>query len=206
MSAYKNSATYYDVFVEPFNKTIRKIAAGIINIQRGQRILEVGCGTGTNLRIYQNKGCKVFGVDLSPFMLNMAKKKLGTHASLALGDASALAYSDHSFDLVIAMLTLHEMSPIKRRAVMDEITRVMKMDGRLLIVDFHHGRRSSLKALLIRGIILFFEISAGREHFRNHLQFLSAGGIPSILEKHNYIVEKYKILGKGNIGIFLAHR
>ncbi|MBC8440144.1 MAG: class I SAM-dependent methyltransferase [Deltaproteobacteria bacterium] len=77
--------------------------------KEGMRVFEVGCGTGTNLKLYQQAGCEVYGIDLSPSMVKAASKKLGEQADIKLGDASQMPYSDGYFDLVIAMLTLHEM-------------------------------------------------------------------------------------------------
>ena len=56
------------------------------------RILDVGCGTGTQLTLYKKTGCTLFGIDASPAMLRIARRKLGETADLRLGDAANMAF------------------------------------------------------------------------------------------------------------------
>lgn len=201
---YKKLAKYYDTFVEPSINVLRKIVLKMYIPKEGMRVLEVGCGTGTNLKLYQQAGCEVYGIDSSPSMVKVASKKLGEQAEIRLGDASQMPYSDGFFDLVIAMLTLHEMPSLIRFPVMDEMVRVMKQDGRLLLIDFHPGPIRFLKGWLYKTIILFFEIIAGREHFRNYRDFLAGNGLPSLIETNNLYIEKEKVVSGGNIALFSA--
>ena len=69
-------------------------------------------------------------MDLSPSMVDLARKKLGDRADLRLGDAAEMPFADNSFDLVLSFLTLHEMPPAVRTPVMKEIVRVAGTDGR----------------------------------------------------------------------------
>ena len=71
------------------------------------------------------------------------------------------------------MLTLHEMPGHIRLPVIAEMVRVMKQDGLILFVDFHPGPIRFPKGWLYKIIILFFEITAGREHFRNYRDFIA---------------------------------
>ena len=98
-------------------------------------MLEVGCGTGTNLDLFAEAGCRVSGIDLSPAMMNIARRKLGERADLRLGDAADMPFADASFDLVLSFLTLHEMPTAVRSSVMQEIVRVAGRDGRALFVS-----------------------------------------------------------------------
>ena len=70
---------------------------------KGALILDVGCGTGTNLNLYQKAGCKVCGIDSSLAMIDIAREKLGQRAELRIGDASQMPYPDDLFDLVTVM-------------------------------------------------------------------------------------------------------
>ena len=106
---YHKSARNYDKYVEPFNTVVRQIGLRMYPPQEGMRVLDVGCGTGTNLSLHHPAGCEVFGIDLSPAMAEMARKKLGDRAEILLGDASHMPYEDNFFDLVPTMMTLHEM-------------------------------------------------------------------------------------------------
>jgi len=187
---YKKISKFYDTFIEPSVAVLRKIMFKMYIPKEGMRVLEVGCGTGTNLKLYQQARCEVYGIDLSPSMVKVASNKLGEQADIKLGDASQMPYSDGYFDLVIAMLTLHEMPNSIRPPVMDEMARVMKQDGRLLLVDFHPGPIRFPKGWLYKINILFFERIAGREHFRNYRDFLAGKGLPPLIETNNLYVEK----------------
>lgn len=170
----------------------------------GAKVLEVGCGTGTNLMLYRRAGCSVYGIDLSPSMLGVARIKLGEGADLRLGNASNMPYQDDFFDLVIAMFILHEMPREIRPQVMKEIIRVTKQEGRVLIIDFHPGPIRFPKGWLYKTVILFIERVAGREHFSNYRDFLSRKGLPGLIEAQPLIVNRQKIVSAGNIAFFLV--
>ncbi|MDZ7667297.1 MAG: methyltransferase domain-containing protein [Desulfotignum sp.] len=200
---YKNLAKLYDTFIEPSVGVLRKIMFKMYLPKEGLRVLEIGCGTGSNLRLYQKSGCEVNGIDLSPSMVKVATKKLGEQADIKLGDASQMPYPDNHFDLVIAMLTLHEVPKSIRAPIINEMRRVMKPDGRLLIVDFHPGPIRFPKGWLYKIIILFFERIAGREHYRNYRDFLANKGLSPLLRTNNLSIEKKKIVSAGNLALFL---
>ena len=102
------------------------------------RVLEIAVGTGKNLRYYQ-KTCQITGVDLSPAMLKMARKRagrLGVQATFLEMDAAILAFPDHCFDTVVDTLALCTFpDPV---AVLREMARVCRKDGRILLLE--HGR------------------------------------------------------------------
>ena len=200
---YKKTAKYYDTWVEPFNIAIRKIGLKMSPLKEGMRVLEVGCGTGTNIDLYHRAGCEVHGLDLSPAMLEEARRKLGNSAEFQIADASQIPYSDRSFDIVMAMLTLHEMPGSIRPSVMKEMIRVLKQDGCILLIDFHSGPIRFPKGWLYKALILFFEIAAGKEHFKNYRNFIAGQGLLDLIDAHNLFIEKKKIISGGNLGLFL---
>ena len=63
---YRKIARFYDTVVEPFNSTLRRYVVKVARPHDSMRILEVGCGTGTNLKHFADAGCQVAGIDLSP--------------------------------------------------------------------------------------------------------------------------------------------
>lgn len=200
---YHKSARNYDKYVEPFNTVVRQIGLRMYPPQEGMRVLDVGCGTGTNLSLHHPAGCEVFGIDLSPEMAEMARKKLGDRAEILLGDASHMPYEDNFFDLVTTMMTLHEMPDLIRSKVMSEMIRVLKPNGHMLITDFHPGPIRFPKGWMYKSIALVFEIAAGREHFKNYRHFLANGGLPSLIIGNRLNLEKKKIVSGGNLGLFL---
>jgi ubiquinone/menaquinone biosynthesis C-methylase UbiE len=200
---YHKSARSYDKFIEPFNTIVRQIGLRMYPPREGMRVLDVGCGTGTNLSLYHPAGCEVFGIDLSPAMVEMARQKLGDRAEIHLGNASQMPYEDNLYDLVTTMMTLHEMSDQIRFTVMSEMVRVVKSNGHILVTDFHPGPIRFPKGWMYKSIALFFEIAAGREHFKNYRQFLTNGGLPGLIKGSRLNVENKKIVSGGNLGIFL---
>jgi len=83
---YEKSARKYDIFVELFNRALRQIGMDMYPPVAGMIVLDVGCGTGTTLNLYQKAGCNIFGIDSSPAMLSVARNKLNSQAELLLGD------------------------------------------------------------------------------------------------------------------------
>jgi demethylmenaquinone methyltransferase/2-methoxy-6-polyprenyl-1,4-benzoquinol methylase len=178
---------------------MRRIGLAMVRPEHGMKVLEVGCGTGANLVLYQQAGCDVAGVDLSPSMLEVARAKLGETADLRLCDAADMPYRDGSFDLVVAFLTLHEMPPGVRESVMDEMARVAGADGRLLLLDFHNGPLRFPRGWLFKTAIVLLELSAGREHFRNYRDFLARRGVRGLITPQTLSVVKEKVLSGGNV-------
>jgi len=72
----------------------------------GERLLDVGCGTGDHLWLFRRKGCDVTGVDPSAPMLDMARQKLGHKADFFLGQPEDLPFSDDEFDIVTLITSL----------------------------------------------------------------------------------------------------
>jgi ubiquinone/menaquinone biosynthesis C-methylase UbiE len=200
---YRKYAGIYDRYVEPFNIVVRQIALKMYPPQKGMRVLDVGCGTGTNLQLYRQAECAVCGIDLSPAMIEVAREKLGLEADIRMGDACEMPYPDDYFDLVTAMLTLHEMDNQIRPGVIKEIARVLKPRGRILLVDFHPGPIQFPKGWLNKAVISFFEITAGRKHYKNYRNFLSNRGLPGLVSEDRFVVDKKKIVSGGNLALFL---
>jgi len=201
---YRRIARFYDTIVEPFNASLRRYVAKVAGPRKGMRILEVGCGTGTNLELFAEAGCEVSGVDLSPSMVDLARRKLGDRADLHLGDAADMPFPDKSFDLVLSFLTLHEMPPATRAPVMNEIVRVAGGDRNALFIDYFPGPYRFPKGWFYRSVILAIEFGAGWDHFQNHRDFLARNGLPPLIEAHGLSVAREKILAGGNIHVVLA--
>ena len=200
---YRNIAGIYDRLFENMNRGLRLAGMRMFRPTKGMNILDVGCGTGAHLELYQRYKCNLYGLDLSLSMLNVARERLGDTAQLDLGDATDMPYEDEKFDLVISMLSLHEMSPETRSAVLNEIKRVLKKDGCILLIDFHPGPYQRLQGWVSKLIIFFSELAAGREHFRNYRHFLAMGGLSALTNQHNLKVEKQQILAGGTFATIL---
>jgi len=200
---YKNIASFYDRVFEPLNRGLRALGMKMFPPKKGMHVLDIGCGTGIHLKLYQRAGCSVSGIDLSPSMLHIARNRLGESANLFLGDASLMPYQDGKFDLIIMSTVLHEMPSGVRDAVIDESTRTCKENGRILLIDFHPGPFQPLKGWINKGIILMAEIAAGREHFKNYRDFIARDGLTGLISIHGLSVDQEKIVAGGNIAMYL---
>lgn len=201
---YARIARHYDTVVEPFNAGLRRAAARLHTPPAGARVLDMGCGTGTHLLLYQRTGCRVTGIDPSPAMLRQARRKLGDRASLLQGDAAHTPLAGGSCDLVLLSMALHEMPPDVRGRVLDEAARLTNRRGHVLLVEHHPGALAFPRGLLHRGLLLAMEALAGAEHFRNYRSFMAGGGAPPLLEGHGLSSEKQRVLAGGNLIIILA--
>jgi ubiquinone/menaquinone biosynthesis C-methylase UbiE len=111
MSFDVNVATEYDQWYrQPKGRYAdaqeKKLFLRLVQSQRGQSLLEVGCGTGHNLEFFSELGLNVTGIDSSEPMLQMAAKRLGPDARLLLGEANRLAFDNNSFDIVVLIAVL----------------------------------------------------------------------------------------------------
>jgi ubiquinone/menaquinone biosynthesis C-methylase UbiE len=201
---YRNYAGIYDRIFDSMNKGLKLVGIRIFRPSKGMSILDVGCGTGSHLELYQRYKCNLYGIDLSPSMLDVARERLGETAQLDLGDATEMPYEDDKFDLAISMLSLHEMSPETRSAVLSEIKRVLKSDGRFLLIDFHPGPYQPLQGWISKTIIFVSEVAAGWEHFKNYRQFMATGGLANLLSQHQMDIEKQSILAGGTFAVCLV--
>ena len=128
---YKNIATWYDRIFESMNIGLRKIGMKMYPVKAGMNVLDIGCGTGAHLSLYQKEECNIFGIDLSPAMLKVAQKKLGNEAELKLCDATGTGFEDNKFDLILSSTVLHEMPQQVRVDVLKEAKRILKNNGRI---------------------------------------------------------------------------
>ena len=206
MDSYQHTAKHYDRYVNPLLAGLRRIGYELYRPRKGMRVLDVGCGTGTILKMYRDAGCRVSGIDSSPAMAVTARQKLGPRAGICMGDGCQLPYGDNCFDLVSGWLTLHEMPPALRPAVVGEMMRVTKESGRILIVDYRAKRPCSIFGWLSRVLILFFEIMAGPDHFRHYRDFMGRGGLAPLISRLPITVEREEKAVGGNIGLTVLQK
>ncbi|MCD6452743.1 MAG: class I SAM-dependent methyltransferase [Dehalococcoidales bacterium] len=96
----------------------------LVQPRRGESLLEVGCGTGHNLKFFRGLGLDITGTDISDAMLQIAAHQLGAEARLSRQPASHLSFGDNSFDIVVLITALEFMAdPI---AALKEAARVSR--------------------------------------------------------------------------------
>ncbi len=120
----------------------REKVVQLAGIGTGESVLDVGCGTGT-LAIAAKRRVgptgKVIGIDASTEMTTRARAKAAKAAidiDFRTAAAEALPFSNATFDVVLSTTVLHCLPDAPRRLSIIEMIRVLKSDGRLLVVDF----------------------------------------------------------------------
>ena len=110
-------------------------AARLVNfasVQPGQRLLDVGCGTGVVAITAARRGARVSAIDLTPELLDRARENAataGVHVEWHEGDAEKLPFEDGEFDVVLSQFA-HIFAP-RPEVVMAEMLRVLKPGGTL---------------------------------------------------------------------------
>jgi SAM-dependent methyltransferase len=107
---------------------------------RGLRVLEIGCGLGTDGAQFAKAGADYTGVDLTDAAIDLARQRFkgsGLPGEFRVTDAENLDFADESFDLVYSHGVLHH-TPDTARAV-QEIHRVLKPGGRAIVMLYHRG-------------------------------------------------------------------
>lgn len=112
-----------------------------IDLQPGDSLLDLGCGTGEVIRqLHRRLGgeARLQGIDPSPDMLAVARRKLQDcgSASVEWGVGERLSYAADTFHWVVSCLTMHHLPLHAKRQALGECYRVLKPRGRLLISDF----------------------------------------------------------------------
>jgi len=146
--AYALYSPVYDLLFDWIFHPGRQAAVKLLGIQSGDRILEVGIGTGLNLPLYP-PNCQLVGIDLSERMLEKARAKIEElglgNVTLKVMDAGATDFAANEFDRVLATYVISAVpDPV---GVLREMRRVVKPDGTLVILNHFRSEQRVMGAL-----------------------------------------------------------
>jgi phosphatidylethanolamine/phosphatidyl-N-methylethanolamine N-methyltransferase len=152
---YEKLASVYDLIFGPTLHPGRLVARDQMGIQPGNRILEVGVGTGINTSLYPGN-CRITGIDLSASMLDKARDRVARqglrNVRLLEMDAANLTFADDSFDIVYAPYLVSVVpDPVQ---VVREMRRVCKPGGKIIILN-HFRSANPLLSRIERAISPF---------------------------------------------------
>jgi SAM-dependent methyltransferase len=146
---------YYDAFAEryeahrggrpgaAYHDLLDELESGFVeHFGRGKDVLEVGCGTGLVLERIRRFAGSARGIDLSPKMLELARAR---QLDVELGDATALPFADHSFDVACSFKVLAHVREID--LALSEMARVVRPGG-FVIAEYYNP--NSLRGLIKR--------------------------------------------------------
>src|SRR6266498_3773811 len=135
---------FFDTFL--LRGTLRKLpqrTADLAQLQVGEAVLDVGCGTGALAMVACTRvgtSGRVCGIDPGPKQVARARTKAeraGLSIDFQVGVIEQLAFPDHSFDVVLSTLVMHHLPDDLKRRGLAEMLRVLTLGGRLVIVDFN---------------------------------------------------------------------
>jgi phosphatidylethanolamine/phosphatidyl-N-methylethanolamine N-methyltransferase len=149
---YEKITSVYDLTYGPTLHAGRVQAIQRMNIQRGERVLEVGVGTGINVLLYP-RNCRVTGIDLTRSMLDKARDRIAkrgvSNVRLLEMDAADLKFADGAFDIVYAPYLISVVpDPV---SVAREMVRVCRRGGRVVFLN-HFRSFNPVLARLERAI------------------------------------------------------
>lgn len=120
----------------------------------GRRVLEVGFGLGTDLMQFARAGSEVYGIDLVPRHIELARRRFRAfhmRARLARADVECLPYASESFDVVYSFGVLHHTPDM--RAALREIYRVLRTGGVLIMAVYHRDSLQMAWKVVVEGLL-----------------------------------------------------
>lgn len=196
--------SFYSAFIDPVFKEVRTRVPKFAGMKKGDKALDICCGTGDQAFHYRNEEVVAVGIDLNPKMIETAErrkeKEKASDIFFLSANAANLPFEDSFFDFASISLALHEINRKMRDEIIAEMKRVVKKDGHLIFIDFSVPMPKSFTSFIVRSA----EFLAGRKNFRNFRDYYSQGGLPLILKKNEQQEEKIDYLKEGLITIIKA--
>jgi len=147
-------ASFYDkvVWLMSLGKgqEFRELTVDLAQIKPGDRVLDVGCGTGDltmAAKALTGPDGKVYGTDASPEMIEQAQRKVdqaGVDVTFQVDLIENITFPDNQFDIVLSSLMMHHLTDDLKREGLAEIYRVLKPGGRIMIVDMESSSSGSV--------------------------------------------------------------
>ena len=148
---------------------------------KGKRVLDLGCGSGEELVPLLNRGAKVVGIDISPELISIAKRRVaeaGLNAEIRVGSAYNTELPGTSVDVIFCMSLIHHLD---LKLVKKEMLRILRPDGFVVLKEPIRFSRSYdfLRSLLPAGDVDIseYEHPLTKEEFRNFLEGFRAEGL-----------------------------
>ncbi len=191
MSRYNNISRLYK-FIELLmeGSAFSQWRMDLLNQVRGNSILEVGVGTGLNLQYYQKAGFvdkEIICIDISHGMLQFAERRMkDTHINIKLHlmDLQNMDFPDSYFDTVIGTCVLCSVSDHLKG--LREISRVLRPEGRLLLIEHVLSYRPILSSMMKRTGPIIARLTGENIH-RETVKDIRAAGFKVLEEKDLYL-------------------
>jgi 2-polyprenyl-3-methyl-5-hydroxy-6-metoxy-1,4-benzoquinol methylase len=150
----------------------------------GARLLEIGCGMGTDLLQFARGGANVTGVDLTPRSIEISRQHFslyGVQGDFALADCETLPFTDESFDVVYSNGVLHH-TPDTAGAIR-EVHRVLRPGGLARVMLYHRNSAYYWGEIILRRGVLQTQLLRGNspeEIMSRYVEVNESGGRPLV--------------------------
>ncbi|MCK5233189.1 MAG: class I SAM-dependent methyltransferase [Candidatus Aenigmarchaeota archaeon] len=170
---------------------------------KGKKVLEIGCGLGTDLMEFSKQGAQCYGIDLTPKHVSLAKKRFKLNnisPNIYQMDATKLKFKNDFFDIVYSHGVLHHIPSIELS--LKEIYRVLRKRGKAHLMVYHKRSLDYYKILGYYGIlrgqllkkgidgILSEVIEANSKETKPHVKVYSMHEFNHLLESAGFEVKK----------------
>ena len=181
---------FFDLLLEMMGlgKALTERVLERADIQNGERVLDVGCGTATLLIAAKSRapGAQTVGVDTDERVLQIARKKIARHeveVEVVRAGAEDLPFPPASFDVVMSSLMFHHLPTGIKQMAMHEIYRVLTPGGRFLLADFGKPQGVLLSTFFALGRLVQADEA-------RYIQDNKAGKLPVFLKEVGFAVQE----------------
>jgi len=192
-------------------------------VQPGEKILDVGCGSGRLYKLFRGKEIEYFGVDFAEKLIEIAKRKYSSSLESKEGgispvflivNALRLPFEDNFFDKVFSVAAFHHIpSDEKRTSFLKEMRRVLKPKGELFLTVWNLWQMKYM-SLILRWTVLktfgltkvdFFDIFVPFQGINRYYHCFRRGELRNLARKAYFSDIKVKYLKRSgqNFNIFL---
>ncbi len=151
-ASYDRMSKWYDVIAGSSEKKYRELGLSKLKVQEGEKVLEIGFGTGhciVALATLVGDTGSVYGVDISEGMRDIAARRavragLADRIRLEVGDAVETVFENNFFDAILMTFTLELFDTPEIPIVLDKCLHALKSSGRICVVAMSKGEKSTL--------------------------------------------------------------
>lgn len=180
---YDRIARLYDVLDLPFERSRYAPLRRVLFEGLGGAVLDAGVGTGRNIPYYPT-GSTVVGIDISPAMLERARRRrdaLGASVELRAMNVLELGFPNDTFDAVVSTFLFCVLDAEHQRPALEELRRVCRPDGTIRILEYAISE-NPVRRFIMKLWAPWVRFAYGAEFDRNTEQYLEAAGL-DLVEK-----------------------